>query len=105
MQGFGVATASYMYSLDYARTRVQGKHLLAGKQGDAKSVTIINHPDVKRQLLNMKAYVDGMRSLIYYYGKCSDIVATTEDENEKSNFAALIEVLTPIVKGLVSGRI
>lgn len=104
MQGFGVATASYMYALEYARNRVQGRHLLAGKQADAPNVTIIQHPDVKRQLLNMKAYVEGMRSLIYYYGKCSDIVTTTDDETLKKNTSELIEVLTPIVKGYITDK-
>jgi alkylation response protein AidB-like acyl-CoA dehydrogenase len=104
MQGFAVASASYMYALDYARNRVQGRHLTAGKNAAAKSVTIIEHPDVKRQLLNMKAYTEGMRSLIYYYGKCADIVHTTDDEQLKSDTAALIEVLTPIVKGYVTDK-
>ena len=104
MQGFAVASASYMYSLDYARTRIQGRHLTAGRDREAKSVPIIEHPDVKRQLLNMKAYTEGMRSLIYYYGKCSDIVHTTDDEQLKSDTAALIEVLTPIVKGYITDK-
>ncbi|MBU1343239.1 MAG: acyl-CoA dehydrogenase [Proteobacteria bacterium] len=104
MQGFAVASASYMYALDYARNRVQGRHLLAGKDPSAKDVTIIQHPDVKRQLLNMKVYTEGMRSLIYYYGKCSDIVHTTTDEQLKADTSALIEVLTPIVKGYVTDR-
>ncbi len=104
MQGFATASASYMYALEYAKTRVQGRHLAAGKTGDFKSVTIINHPDVKRQLLNMKAYTEGMRSLIYYYAKSSDIVHTTADEALKADTAALIEVLTPIVKGFVTDK-
>ncbi len=104
MQGFAVASASYMYALEYARNRVQGRHLLAGKNPEAEDVTIIQHPDVKRQLLNMKVYTEGMRSLIYYYGKCSDIVHTTDDEKLKADTAALIEVLTPIVKGYVTDK-
>ncbi|MBU8848353.1 MAG: acyl-CoA dehydrogenase [Desulfobacterales bacterium] len=104
LQGFAVASASYMYALDYARNRVQGRHLLAGKDPDAKDVTIIQHPDVKRQLLNMKVYTEGMRSLIYYYGKCSDIVHTTDNEQLKNDTNALIEVLTPIVKGYITDR-
>jgi len=104
MQGFAVASASYMYALDYARTRVQGRHLTAGKDATAKDVTIINHPDVKRQLLNMKAYTEGMRSLLYYYGKCQDIVHTTDDDEFKAQTAALIEVLTPLVKGYVTDK-
>ncbi|MBU8912101.1 MAG: acyl-CoA dehydrogenase [Desulfobacterales bacterium] len=104
LQGFAVASASYMYALDYARNRVQGRHLLAGKDPDAKDVTIIQHPDVKRQLLNMKVYTEGMRSLIYYYGKCSDIVHTTDNEQLKNDTNALIEVLTPIVKGYITDK-
>jgi len=104
MQGFAVASASYMYALEYARTRVQGRHLLAGKNAEAENVTIIQHPDVKRQLLNMKVYTEGMRSLIYYYGKCSDLVHTTGDAKLKADTAALIEVLTPIVKGYVTDK-
>ena len=104
IQGFAVASASYMYALDYARNRVQGRHLSAGKDATAKNVTIINHPDVKRQLLNMKVFTEGMRSLHYYYAKCQDIVHTTEDEGLKAATAALIEVLTPIVKGYVTDK-
>ena len=104
MQGFAVASASYMYALDYARNRVQGRHVLAGKDPQAKDVTIISHPDVKRQLMNMKVYTEGMRSLIYYYGKCTDIVHTTEDEQLKADTSVLIEVLTPIVKGYITDK-
>ncbi|MCP3942300.1 MAG: acyl-CoA dehydrogenase [Desulfobacteraceae bacterium] len=104
MQGFAVASASYMYALEYARTRIQGRHLTAGKDASAKDVAIIQHPDVKRQLLNMKTYTEGMRSLLYYYGKCSDIVHTTEDQTLKKETAALIEVLTPIVKGYITDK-
>ncbi|MCD4720133.1 MAG: acyl-CoA dehydrogenase, partial [Desulfobacula sp.] len=104
LQGFAVASASYMYALDYARNRIQGRHLLAGKDPAAKSVPIIQHPDVKRQLLNMKVYTEGMRSLIYYYGKCSDIVHTTDDEQLKADTSALIEVLTPLVKGYITDK-
>jgi len=109
MQGFSVASASYMYSLDYARTRIQGRDVQAnknatGKDATAKDVAIIQHPDVKRQLLNMKVYTEGMRSLIYYYGKCQDIVQTTDDQQLKTDTAALIEVLTPIVKGYITDK-
>lgn len=104
MQGFAVASASYMYALDHARNRIQGRPLSAGKDASAKNVTIINHPDVKRQLLNMKVYTEGMRSLIYYYGKCQDIVHTTDDERLKADTAGLIEVLTPIVKGYITDK-
>ncbi len=102
IQGFSVASASYMNALEYARTRVQGRDM--ADRGNFNSVPIINHPDVKRQLLNMKVYTEGMRSLHYYYAKCQDIVDTTDDADLKAQTAALIEVLTPLVKGYITDR-
>ncbi|MBF0234302.1 MAG: acyl-CoA dehydrogenase C-terminal domain-containing protein, partial [Desulfamplus sp.] len=104
LQAFGVATASYMYALEYARTRVQGRNMMEGKDPEAKSVPIIQHPDVRRQLLNMKAWVDGMRSLIYLNGKCSDLKATASTDEDREKYSDLIEVLTPLVKGYVTDK-
>ncbi|MFW6011700.1 MAG: acyl-CoA dehydrogenase [Desulfosalsimonas sp.] len=104
LQGFSVATASYMYAVNYARERIQGKHLTAGKNPEAPSVPIIRHPDVRRQLLTMKAYVDGMRSLIYYGGLTHDMEGLAETEEEKEKYAERTAILTPIIKGYITDR-
>lgn len=104
LQGFSVATASFMYALNYARERVQGKHLLAGKDADAPSVAIIQHPDVRRQLMNMKAYVEGMRSLIYFGGLTHDMESVAVTEAEKEKYADLTAILTPIIKGYITDK-
>lgn len=101
LEGFAVSTAAYMYALNYARERVQSKNIMRPKEG---SVPIIQHPDVRRQLMIMKAYVEGMRSLIYYTGRCYDRMALAESDEEKKRIGGLIEVLTPIVKGYISDR-
>ena len=103
-QGFSCATASYMHALDYARQRVQGKNLVEMMNPEAKSVTIINHPDVRRQLMEMKVYVEGMRSLLYYVNFCADMAANAESEEEKSRYQGFVEVLTPVAKGYVTDR-
>ncbi len=102
LQGFANATASYIHALNYARERVQTKGL-TDPAGSAP-VAIINHPDVKRQLLIMKSYVDGMRSLIYYGGLCHDKIAMTDDAEERKATNELLEVLTPIIKGYVTDK-
>ncbi len=104
LQGFAVATASYCYALNYARERLQGKHLLAGKDPNAKSVPIIEHPDVRRQLMTMRAYVDGMRSLIYYGGMAHDLEVLAETPEEKEKYADRSAILTPIIKGYITDR-
>ena len=104
MQGFGCASASYMYAVDYAKNRVQGKDLLSMMDPNAPSVPIIKHPDVRRQLLTMKSYVEGMRSILYYVAYCSDLAKTSESEEEKKMYQGLVEILTPIAKGYVTDR-
>jgi len=104
LQGFATATASYLYAVNYARQRIQGKHLTAGKAADAPSVPIIQHPDVRRQLLTMKAYVEGMRSLIYYGGLTHDLEGLAESDAEKEKYADRTAILTPIIKGYITDR-
>jgi len=93
-----------MYAVDYARQRVQGKHLLQMMDKDAPSVPIIQHPDVRRQLMMMKVYVEGIRSLLYYVGMCEDKIKICEDEKEKLTYQGIIDVLIPIAKGYVTDR-
>jgi hypothetical protein len=104
MQGFACATASYMNAVNYAKERIQGKNLLDFMNPDAPGVAIINHPDVRRQLLTMKAYVEGMRSILYYVAWCEDKANTTEDATEKEKYHDLIELLIPIAKGYVTDK-
>jgi alkylation response protein AidB-like acyl-CoA dehydrogenase len=104
LQGFACATNSYLNAVNYARERIQGKNLLQMMDKDAPGVPIIQHPDVRRMLLNMKAYVEGMRSLLYYVAYCEDMIHISDDPAEKDKYQGLIEVLTPIAKGYVTDR-
>ena len=104
LQGFCCASASYMYAVNYAKERVQGKNLLQMMDKAAPSVPIIQHPDVRRQLLNMKVYVEGMRSLIYYIGMCDDQIAVSDNEEEKAKYKGIVDVLIPVAKGYVTDR-
>ena len=104
LQGFCCASSAYLYALNYARQRVQGKHLLKMMDAEASSVPIIQHPDVRRQLLLMKAYVEGMRSLLYYINMCDDRRQITADPQEKDTYQGLIDLLIPVAKGYVTDR-
>ena len=104
LQGLACASSAYMYAVDYARQRVQGKNLLQMMDKNAPSVPIIQHPDVRRQLIMMKVYVEGIRSLLYYVGMCEDQVKICEDAEEKLTYQGIIDVLIPIAKGYVTDR-
>ena len=104
MQGFSCASSSYLNALNYARQRVQGRHLLKMMEKEAPGVPIIQHPDVRRMLITMKAYVEGMRSLLYYIANCEDRIHVSDDPAEQARLQGIIDVLIPVSKGYISDR-
>jgi len=103
-QGLSCASPAYMYAVNYARERFQGKDLLKMRDISAPSVPIIQHPDVRRQLITMKVYVEGIRSLLYYVSLCGDKIKITEDPEEKAKLQGIVDVLIPIAKGYATDR-
>ena len=95
MQGISVAERAYQQAVAYANDRVQCRDL-AGSPGP---VAIINHPDVKRMLLTMRATTEGARGLAYVAAAMSDAAHFSADEAVRSQNQALYEYLVPIVKG------
>ncbi|HUT54862.1 MAG TPA: acyl-CoA dehydrogenase [bacterium] len=96
-QSLGQASSAYQLALAYARERQQGRHLSQGKNPDAPPAPIIQHPDVRRMLLWMKAVTEGLRSLNYFTGHCLDMTEVSEGD-ERKMWSGLVEILTPVVK-------
>ncbi len=103
-QGLACASTAYLYAVNYARERIQGRHLLKAQDKAAPSVPIIQHPDVRRMLITMKAYVEGMRSLLYYVGRLEDLKTLTPDEERRKAYQGMIDFLIPIAKAYVTER-
>jgi len=98
MMGVSLAAAAYLHALSYAKDRYQGCNIMEMKNPDAKQVPIIQHPDVRRMLLRMKSYVEGMRMLTYYCYYVMDKKIIAETDEDKDKWQGMIEMLTPIVK-------
>lgn len=98
LNGQANASAAYMHAATYAKNRVQGPDVKQMLNPDAPSVTIVNHPDVKRMMLWMKSHLEGQRALIYYMYNQFDTVNGSTDEQTKKEADAVIEILTPICK-------
>lgn len=96
VEAYGVAERAYQRAREYAGTRVQGR---AVDQRSADRVTIDQHPDVRRMLLTMKCQIEAMRALGCYYGAAFDKAHRHPDAHERELHQALVEVLTPVVKG------
>ena len=100
-QGLACASGSLQGAAQYARDRVQGRPVGMSKE-DAKNSTIIEHADVRRMLMTIKAYVDAMRYLMYDNQLMLDVEYFGEDEEMKSFGEERCGILTPITKAWIS---
>jgi alkylation response protein AidB-like acyl-CoA dehydrogenase len=101
LQGMGLSEVAYQNGLAYALDRKQGQPIeqKAGDDNALRSATaIINHPDVRRELLSIKAAVEGERMLIYWLAMQLDISQKHADEETRKRAKQLVDLLTPIVK-------
>ncbi|MDR1134894.1 MAG: acyl-CoA dehydrogenase [Clostridiales Family XIII bacterium] len=95
MEGIAMGSSAYLHALDFARERKQG---VAFGQRTGPQVPIIEHPDVRRNLLVTKSYTEGIRALLLYAAKCLDLKEVVDDETAKQKYSNLVEILTPICK-------
>ena len=100
--GVGLVAAAlgytgYLESLDYARTRPQGRTKGAADPA-APQRPIIEHTDVKRMLLAQKTYAEGGLALVLYCARLIDEQHTAESEEERRARTLLLDILTPIAK-------
>jgi alkylation response protein AidB-like acyl-CoA dehydrogenase len=103
LQGQCVSSMSYMHAVTYARNRLQGVHVTQMMNPDAKSVTISQHPDVKRMLLFMKSHVEGMRTMLYYLSHSLNVSEIAQGEEAKEALA-IAEIMIPICKAGVTDK-
>jgi Acyl-CoA dehydrogenases len=95
LEGHAMSSSAYLHALEFARERKQGA-ALGQKAGN--QVPIIDHPDVRKNLLIMKSYTEGIRALLLYTAHCMDLMDIAEDEAERQKYSDLVEILTPICK-------
>ncbi|MCC6774929.1 MAG: acyl-CoA dehydrogenase [Gemmatimonadaceae bacterium] len=92
--GLGVCSVSYRHALAYAKERVQGQ----GSAGEPGRVTIIKHPDVRRILMTLKAYTEGLRALLYYCAYAMDQAVTAYDHAAAQQWQEIVDLLIPVAK-------
>lgn len=96
LEGLSVADRAYQQAIEYALERRQGRRPDTPK---GESATIMEHPDIRRMLMTMKAYIEAMRCLIYLNAKAIDIAHNHPDELERQRGEELTNLLTPLSKG------
>jgi hypothetical protein len=104
VQGLACASTAYLNALQYARERRQGAAIANAKDPRAPRVPILQHADIRRMLLDMKAKVEGMRAMVVKAAFHHDAATQTDDETQRSYHLGQVELLTPLVKAYCSDQ-
>ena len=97
MEGVGISERAYQRAVAYARDRVQGR--APGAERAAKAGPIIDHPDIRRMLMTMRAYTEAMRAVGYVTAAALDNARHSSDAAARAQHQAFVDLMIPIVKG------
>ena len=100
MQGMAQAEVAYQNAVDYARDRLQGRDVTGAKNPDGPADPIIVHPDVRRNLMTQKAFIEGARAFMLWGAMLIDQYMRGEDEDAEG----LISLMTPVLKGFLTDK-
>ncbi len=95
VQGLALADAAYQNAVEYARERLQGRDVTGARNPDGPADPLIVHPDIRRNLMAQKSFVEGARAFTLWGAQLSDRAHRLNDDEAD----ALLSLLTPVIKG------
>lgn len=99
IQGLAQAEVAYQNAVKYAGERRQGRALTGAAEPGEKADTLFVHPDVRRMLMDAKAFTEAMRALCMWGALQVDLSHKAASEEERQKADDLISLLTPVIKG------
>jgi alkylation response protein AidB-like acyl-CoA dehydrogenase len=99
LQGYAVAEAAYQNALAYAKDRLQGRDVTGVKNPSGPADPLIVHPDIRRNLMEQKSFVEGARAWAYWSATLIDRAHTGDMEAD-----GLVGLMTPVLKGFLTDK-
>jgi acyl-CoA dehydrogenase len=100
LQGYAQAEVAYQNAVAYANDRLQGRDVTGAKAPEKSADPIIVHPDIRRNLMDQKSFVEGARAFTYWGSYLIDRAHKNDDKTADG----LISLLTPIIKGFQTDK-
>ena len=100
LQGYAQAEAAYQNAVAYANDRLQGRDVTGTKNPDGPADPLIVHPDIRRNLMDQKSFVEGARAFTFWGANMIDKAHRDSDEDAD----AMISLLTPVIKGFLTDK-
>ncbi|MCT4554360.1 MAG: acyl-CoA dehydrogenase C-terminal domain-containing protein [Pelagimonas sp.] len=100
LQGYAQAEVAYQNALEYAKDRLQGRDVTGTKNPDGPADPLIVHPDIRRNLMDQKSFVEGARAFAYWGANMIDRAHGLNDKDADG----LISLITPVIKGFLTDK-
>src|SRR5690349_2814123 len=105
LQGLAQGEVAYQNAANYARERRQSRALKESERDtSAKADPIIVHPDVRRMLMESRAWNEGGRALVLWGALLVDLMRRSPDEAERQQADDLLGLITPVIKGYLTDK-
>jgi alkylation response protein AidB-like acyl-CoA dehydrogenase len=105
LQGLAQGEVAYQNAVTYAKDRRQGRALKAdGREEGAKADALLVHPDVRRMLMEARAWNEAGRALVLYGALLVDLMRRSQDEAERQQADDLLGLMTPVIKGYLTDK-
>ena len=102
IQGLGLSEVAYQNAAAYAKDRLQGRALTGRVNEAGPADPILAHPDVRRMLLEIRAFNEGARALLLWGALQADLAEGVEDPKAKQAAEDMLGLLTPVLKGVLT---
>ncbi len=100
MQGLAQAEAAYQNAVDYAKDRLQGRAVTGVENPDGPADPLIVHPDIRRNLMDQKSFIEGARAFLLWGSTLIDRAHRDADASAEG----LVSLLTPVLKGFLTDQ-
>jgi alkylation response protein AidB-like acyl-CoA dehydrogenase len=100
LQGYAQAESAYQNAVAYANDRLQGRDVTGAKNPDGPADPLIVHPDIRRNLMDQKSFVEGARAFTFWGANLID----RAHKNEDADADGLISLMTPVIKGFLTDK-
>lgn len=100
LQGYAQAEAAYQNAVAYANDRLQGRAVTGAENPDGPADPLIVHPDIRRNLMDQKSFVEGARALTLW----GTYLIDRAHKNDDADADGLISLLTPVMKGFLTDK-
>ncbi|WP_306253107.1 acyl-CoA dehydrogenase C-terminal domain-containing protein [Parvularcula sp. IMCC14364] len=104
LQGYASSEVAYQNAAAFARDRLQSRSITGAKNPDGPADPIIVHPDVRRMLMDTKAFTEAGRALVFWASLQADLEHKAEDEATRQKAGDYMALLTPVIKGYLTHR-